>query len=557
VLHSTAGELPSSVVVIPQISSPITVVRGSAISEFDRPLRRAWLAASLVWCVVLVASGLRVTQRRRQWHASVVDGVPVLISRDVGPAVVGVIRPQIVIPPWVLTLAPQQRTLVLAHEQEHARARDPLLLAAGALTLVAMPWNAALWYALSRLRLAVEADCDGRVLHTHPDTRAYSSLLVDVTERNLTHTLHLAALGASRSQLARRLALVTARTPRHLAARVLSATLFSLTCVVGACKTPQPAVVSQDLGIRSGSRAEATARTARSVASSYSSAVDRASTSEPQAVGRFAKDSSALNAAHVPNSARQGALSAFSLVITTIPTGWAAHCDSGCRWQEVAYSCPGNCKAVFDANGVSTPRARRADASGFAFELQRVDGETRARSLAGTAWKALSWGCPTDTCRARIDANGVHGVRTGAAADSVATGWIRSQPPPAVDEPPAVPVEVIRQAVQTHYPTAFSGALGGGRHYYWFLGDRTNHVLGFASGREGLGVDEMVILHRGQPPERSTRDAITWGSVVRLVPGTPPSMQQRGDRLQMELFPNGADTVVAVWARLWGKTSAR
>jgi beta-lactamase regulating signal transducer with metallopeptidase domain len=432
VLHSTAGELSSSVVVIPQISSPITVARGSAISEFDRPLRRAWLAASLVWCVVLVASGVRVTQRRRHWRASVVDGVPVLISRDVGPAVVGIVRSQIVIPAWVSTLAPEQRALVLAHEREHARARDPLLLAAGALTLVAMPWNAALWYALSRLRLAVEADCDRRVLRAHPDAHAYSSLLVDVTERNLTNTLHLAALGASRSQLARRLALLTARTPRHLAPRVLGATLFSLTCVVGACKTPQPAVVAQDLGIRPGLHSEATTRTVTPVVSGDDAATDRTSTSEPRAIRRFAKDSSALNATHVLSSARQAALSAFSLVITTMPTGWAAHCDSGCHWQEVAYSCPGNCRAVFDANGVSTPRARRADASEFAFELQRVDGETRARSLAGTAWKALSWGCPTDTCRARIDANGVRGVRTGAAADSVTTGWLRSQPAPAV-----------------------------------------------------------------------------------------------------------------------------
>jgi hypothetical protein len=126
-----------------------------------------------------------------------------------------------------------------------------------------------------------------------------------------------------------------------------------------------------------------------------------------------------------------------------------------------------------------------------------------------------------------------------------------------VDEPPAVPAEVIRQAVETHYPTALTGGMGPGRHYLWFVGDRANRVLGFASGPEGLGVDQVEVRRRGMPPEQTARDAITWGSVVRMVPGTPESMQRRGDLLQLATYPNGADTVVAVWARLWGESSAR
>ena len=254
--------------------SVATVTPGSTLAALDRPLVIAWIAGSLLWSLMLVVSAVTITRRRRSWTASTVDGVPVLASRDVGPAVVGLLGTQIVIPAWVVTLAPEQRALVLAHEQEHARARDPLLLAAGAATLVAMPWNAALWYALSRLRLAVEADCDGRVLRAHPDVRAYSSLLVDVTERNMRSAMHLAALGDSRSQLARRLTLLTARVPRHLAVRVLGAALLSLFCVAIACETPTPAPISREAGASARARPVAPALPDSHAAKAHDSTTD-------------------------------------------------------------------------------------------------------------------------------------------------------------------------------------------------------------------------------------------------------------------------------------------
>jgi beta-lactamase regulating signal transducer with metallopeptidase domain len=475
---ATTGEVPHSAGTPRSIPSTIAVVRGSTLAALDRPLRRAWFAASLVWCLVLAVSAARVARRRRSWNASVVDDVAVLISHDVGPAVVGVMRPRIVIPAWVSTLAPAQRALVLAHEREHARARDPLLLAAGALTLVVMPWNAALWYALSRLRLAVEADCDLRVLRTHPDARAYSSLLVDVTERNLRNTLHLAALGASRSQLARRLALLTARVPRHATARVLGAALLSVACVVVACETPRPAAIARD-----------------------SSAPVRRS---PEIAVR--PDSHAVS------------------------TG-----DSAA-----------------DRSGLLPERTRRAKRLGGG--ENRVDPQSGVDTLMPVSKQFIAHAL--DELALRPDSM-LKREDIRKLAEFVRGRRIVSEPPPPADEPPPVPLAVIRKAVETHYPTAFGGALGGGRHYYWFLGDRTNRVRGFATGREGLGVDEMVILHRGQSPERPLRDAITWGSVVQMVAGTPRSMQSRGDRLQLESFPNGADTVIAVWARVWGETSAR
>ena len=105
-----------------------------------------------------------------------------------------------------------------------------------------MPWNVALWYAFGRLRLAIEADCDRRVLAAHPDVRAYGSLLVDVSERTLAGAAPLAALAESATHLARRIHLMTARRPRRAPLRVAAASLGSLACLALALEAPRPAL---------------------------------------------------------------------------------------------------------------------------------------------------------------------------------------------------------------------------------------------------------------------------------------------------------------------------
>ena len=157
---------------------------------------------------------------------------------------IGVLAPEIVFPVWILDLPPVQRALALAHELEHARARDPLLLIGGALAIAVMPWNLALWYAFSRLRLAVEADCDTRVLHLHPDVRAYGSFLVDVSERTLIGAAPVVALTASTTHLALRLELMTSTAASFTRLRFAGFAFASLVCTALACRSPHPVAAS-------------------------------------------------------------------------------------------------------------------------------------------------------------------------------------------------------------------------------------------------------------------------------------------------------------------------
>jgi beta-lactamase regulating signal transducer with metallopeptidase domain len=221
-------------------TSSIPVVRGSVITQLDRPLVVVWIALSLMGAVIFGVSTVRLSRKNRRWSSAVVDGVPVLVSHDLGPAVIGALRYHIVLPEWALTLSPAERDLILAHEREHAAAGDPLLLLFGTAMIVLMPWNAAIWWMARRLRFAIELDCDARVLRTRPDPRAYGSLLLDVSERTLGGAIPVAALAEPVSLIERRISAMTARLPRFAAIRgALSATM-AIVLIVVACVAPRP-----------------------------------------------------------------------------------------------------------------------------------------------------------------------------------------------------------------------------------------------------------------------------------------------------------------------------
>jgi len=130
----------------------------------NRVLQHSWIAISGTLLAALVLNGLHLVWRRRRWRVGIVAGVSVYLAPDVGPAVVGLLRPRIVIPQWLAEASPSRQAMVIAHEQSHLAAHDPLLLIVALFLLVLMPWNLPLWWQLHRLRYAIEVDCDSRVL---------------------------------------------------------------------------------------------------------------------------------------------------------------------------------------------------------------------------------------------------------------------------------------------------------------------------------------------------------------------------------------------------------
>jgi TonB family protein len=219
---------PSVVVVESTVSAPAAVAPLPAATParwdpaaLDQPLRLAWLASTLAVLAVFGVMAVSLALRRRRWRAAAVDGIPVLISGRTGPAVVGFFGSTIVLPRWVAEeMEPHARRLILAHEREHLRARDPQLLALGLLAAAVLPWSPAGWWMLRRLRLAAEVDCDARVLARDGDVRTYGSLLLEVGRRGSAGMAGAAALTEPTGFLERRIRMMT-ETRRGGSAAVL------------------------------------------------------------------------------------------------------------------------------------------------------------------------------------------------------------------------------------------------------------------------------------------------------------------------------------------------
>ena len=212
----TLASAPSSALL------PLTVPHDSTLHTLDGILLLAWLAVSAglgLW--TLVGAG-RVRRRRRFWKPGKLLDHPVLWSRHTGPAIVGLVRPRVVVPSWVSEAEPSQQKLILAHEEEHRRAGDGVLRFAMATLLVAFPWNPLLWLHYRRLCLAIELDCDHRVMRRLPDRRwHYGDLLVRAgARRGLRPGFAPTAFAERRSFLERRIGRLLSEAPEISMAKV-------------------------------------------------------------------------------------------------------------------------------------------------------------------------------------------------------------------------------------------------------------------------------------------------------------------------------------------------
>lgn len=199
-----------------------------------------WALASLAMLGAIVVAALRLAAARREWDLALLEEQFVRVSDDVGPAVVGFLRGEIVVPAWALDLAPERRGMLLAHEREHLQARDPLLLLGALIALVLVPWNPAMWWQVRRLRLAVEMDCDQRVLRRGGDVRAYGALLIEVGRRSARAPLAAAAFSEPATHLERRIHMMLARTPRWGAFRATVLALAGIAILLVACDLRPP-----------------------------------------------------------------------------------------------------------------------------------------------------------------------------------------------------------------------------------------------------------------------------------------------------------------------------
>ena len=239
---------PQRIVVLRNLTSlPLEAITGlpeapltwNARKDLDSQLERFWWIASGAMVLLLAASAVQLFWRKRRWARATIAGRTVYTAPQVGPAVVGLLNPHIVVPPWVIESSPACQALVIAHEQEHVSARDPQLLTTALCMIVFMPWNLPLWWALRRLRHAMEVDCDARVLQAGHDATRYAETLIDVGERQSSFLGSVAAMSESSSRLEQRLQIML-RKP-HGWWKTTAVLLAGLTvCLIGVAAQVSP-----------------------------------------------------------------------------------------------------------------------------------------------------------------------------------------------------------------------------------------------------------------------------------------------------------------------------
>ena len=222
----------------------------------DRGLVAVWIALSVLLFARLLEAVRALRRTRGSWRAANVDGVDVRLSSNVGPAVVGLRSMDVVLPEWIMTLDAPLRALVLRHEEEHRSARDPYLLFASAVAAALMPWNLALWFQAKRLRLAIEMDCDARVLRAHPSPERYGLLMLTIAQRrSIAPPMFAPMLSEPTSQLERRIVAMRSMTQKVARATVVAGTAIAAGALLFACAlqsdsplSPKPGVGSRSLG---------------------------------------------------------------------------------------------------------------------------------------------------------------------------------------------------------------------------------------------------------------------------------------------------------------------
>jgi TonB family protein len=214
------------------------------LEYLDPLLLTLWAVASAGLLAVAILGSIRLRSESSRWPEASVGSRVVKVSSDVGPAVVGLVRSRIVVPAWALEAAEEVQEMIVSHEEEHIRARDPQLLVAAYVFLLVLPWNLPLWWMTHRLRLAIEIDCDRRVLARGADVRAYGILLLDVSgHRSLGFA---PALSNPADFLERRIRMITQKRRAGSWREPLLAMALAMLLLLVACEIDPPPLPVSD-----------------------------------------------------------------------------------------------------------------------------------------------------------------------------------------------------------------------------------------------------------------------------------------------------------------------
>jgi beta-lactamase regulating signal transducer with metallopeptidase domain len=176
-----------SAATIEPAAASVTPGSGAVLTRYAA-LAAAYLAVAAVLAARAIARRARLV--RALASARAVTGVdaawPVVCHPELGPMVVGILAPRIILPGSLLEAGSEPvLARVLRHEVAHLSRRDPWLSGAMELLLVCAWPVASLWLAAARVRALMELACDDAAVagFDAAERRRYGHTLLDVAER--------------------------------------------------------------------------------------------------------------------------------------------------------------------------------------------------------------------------------------------------------------------------------------------------------------------------------------------------------------------------------------
>lgn len=131
-----------------------------------------WLSGVLAAVAYFIVQQLRFSRRLARSRGTPISSRGVVRVEAGGPAVVGFWKPRIVLPvDFEARYSPEERELILAHEQVHLDRGDTRVNAAAAFARALNWFNPLIHYAASRMRIDQELACDAAVLAQFPRAR--------------------------------------------------------------------------------------------------------------------------------------------------------------------------------------------------------------------------------------------------------------------------------------------------------------------------------------------------------------------------------------------------
>jgi beta-lactamase regulating signal transducer with metallopeptidase domain len=213
-----AGHLPPLVYAITTAGGSLSTRAGGAPAVDPRAWwLLLWLAGATTVAAVTIVAQWRY--RRRLAGAAPMPGTasrwPVwrAATTDVGPALVGAWRARIVLPAdFERRYDATERTLVLAHENAHARRGDGWWCLCAQMLVTMLWFHPLAWLALRALRRDQELACDAAVLRRHGKCRrSYANALLKTSPAALA--LPVGCAWSPRHPLAERIAMLKQPSP--------------------------------------------------------------------------------------------------------------------------------------------------------------------------------------------------------------------------------------------------------------------------------------------------------------------------------------------------------